>query len=558
MELFLTCIFITAAFVLQSQCSPVICPPRRMFNDSRCQSVFRSCAGLGYNFEFTLVPDQPVVLPSTGIVSRRYERYLRRMLQSYQPFVFTPLDMRITGVRFSTPSKSVRIKAMRVTFKFVSSAKRSVTDLESDLLDVVEKPWILAKDGKKVTFNRLTSNDTGIVGENNLNKHVVQDLSFVRQNDSREVFGKTCLRRNCLSSVEFIDMSDHLSCPSVDLPANHFGGHLFLENQTLTFGNKTVVLKSGTFQESETGLQLCVSEMTRITPSVPVSTHTAAVWRATFSTICLTISDICLFLTFMVYCYLPSLQTLPGKNTMGLVFHLFLAQFLFLCGVNAVTNVVLCQVIGVVLHYMWLSSFFWMFVCAYHMFTVFSNLYGNSPSLSRERSDKRTFIHYCLFADLSPLILIAACASYVLGRSGGRDFGYGGDICFINSIEATGIFFASPLLLILIFNLFFFIRTVLSLQRRPDVIAHSNVCNRNYVGIYFRLSLLLGFGWIFGFFPSNTIMFCLFSVLTGGQGLFIFISFCINRRVLSLLSQKFNCSDFFSQSTSSTKSTDTQ
>ncbi|XP_064603493.1 putative adhesion G protein-coupled receptor E4P [Liolophura sinensis] len=466
--------------------------------------------------------------------------------------------MRITGERFSIPSKSVRIQAIHVTFKFVSSARRSVSDLETDLNEVVEKPWTLVKDGLSVTFRRLTSNGTRIGRKNNLNTSTIQDLSFVSQNDSRGVFGKTCLRRNCLSSVEFIDMSDYLSCPFVEIPSNHFGGRLFLENQTLTFGNQTVVLRAGTYQESGVGVQLCVSEMTRITPSVSVFPNTSASWRATFSTVCLTVSDICLFLTFLVYCYLPSLQTLPGKNTMSLVFHLFVAQFLYLCGVNAVSNAVLCQTIGVVIHYMWLSSFFWMFVCAYHMYTVFSNLYGNSQSVSRERSDKRTFIHYCLFADLSPLILVAACISYVLGRSGGHQIGYGGDICFINSMEAIGIFFASPLLLILIFNLFFFIRTVLSLQRRPDLIAHSNVCNRNYVGIYFRLSLLLGFGWIFGFFPSNTVIFCLFSVFTGGQGIFIFVSFCINRRVLLLLSQKLNCSDLFFQSNSSTKSTDTQ
>ena len=84
----------------------------------------------------------------------------------------------------------------------------------------------------------------------------------------------------------------------------------------------------------------------------------------------------------------------------------------------------------------------------------------------------------------------------------------------------------------LLLNIFFFVATFLNLRR-----AFKNSVNPNedhHFSIYVRLFIIMGITWLFGFisaFTDEFVVDLIFVILTGLQGLFLFLSFVCNRSV---------------------------
>jgi hypothetical protein len=109
---------------------------------------------------------------------------------------------------------------------------------------------------------------------------------------------------------------------------------------------------------------------------------------------CLSLSVICLILHVGIYCALPKLCNLPGKNLLSLSWALLLAQFLFLVGVNPVFEVPLgvCIGIAVVVYFCFLAAFLWMNVMSVDIWRTFSG------STLRGSDGRRTHRKYAVYA----------------------------------------------------------------------------------------------------------------------------------------------------------------
>lgn len=252
--------------------------------------------------------------------------------------------------------------------------------------------------------------------------------------------------------------------------------------------------------------------------------------------ICLVLSIVSLLLTFVVYCLLPHLRTIPGLNNMGLVIHLLLSHGVTL--VNVVADIELswlCSALGVFLHFTLLSSFFWMFVCTYHMLTVFIKI--------RERSSSghplKTFVRYFTVAALCSGLLVAGTIVAVR-VSDSNSIGYGGSICYIQDSRMIIYFVAVPLGCVLVANVAMFVFVIVKVMRMPDMAASSNH-ERNNIIIFVKLSTITGLTWVFGFLYQFTeiILFgYAYIIFNAGQGVFIMVSFICNRRVVDMLRNK--------------------
>jgi hypothetical protein len=121
--------------------------------------------------------------------------------------------------------------------------------------------------------------------------------------------------------------------------------------------------------------------------------------------LCLSISVFCLILHVGIYCALPKLSNLPGKNLLSLSWALLLAQFIFLVGVNPVFEVPLevCIGIAVVDYFCFLAAFFWMNVMSVDIWRTFAgSIFRGSGGLGTHRK-------YAVYAwGTSALLVLAA------------------------------------------------------------------------------------------------------------------------------------------------------
>ncbi|KAK3590082.1 hypothetical protein CHS0354_041125 [Potamilus streckersoni] len=251
------------------------------------------------------------------------------------------------------------------------------------------------------------------------------------------------------------------------------------------------------------------------------------------SVVCTGVSLICLVVTFIIYLRFPILQTVPGKNNMVLIVNLTFAQMLYLIFIAADTfSGWACKLVGILLHFFWLSAVLWLNICTFHMFKVFVRL--NKPNLNV--SSSKTVFKYTLTVFTVSCLLVLVNVIKGLADSGMTQIGYGLGICYISSGIMVGYTFALPVGFVILSNLFMFLVVVHKVRSLPNV--DKNVKNqRNNVVIFAKLSSITGITWIFGLlyqWTNEIALSYVFIVLNASLGVFIMISFVINRRVFRL------------------------
>lgn len=244
------------------------------------------------------------------------------------------------------------------------------------------------------------------------------------------------------------------------------------------------------------------------------------------SLICTCISMICLLVTFITYCMFQSLRSLPGKNNMSLVAAMFFAQGFLQFGLKQTDNSYVCIVIGILIHYFWLTMFLCLNICTFHMYRVFCH---DVVTFSNTHQNK-TFIRYLCFSYGMPFIIVMTKLGifYLSARTSG----YGGNTCFMSEIISYVLSFLLPILVICVFNIILFGCAIHKIKNSPNV--QSNVSSRRDMWIYLKLFSITGITWILiivDSFFSVSFFSVIVGLLSGLQGLFIMSSYIINKRV---------------------------
>ena len=176
------------------------------------------------------------------------------------------------------------------------------------------------------------------------------------------------------------------------------------------------------------------------------------------------ISLFALLLTFLTYCALSSLRTVPGIATMNFIVASFFAQLgLLIVGQRMErTHDHLCTFFAIALHYLWLASFFWTTALAFDV----SRTLGTGMQPGGGGRGRKLFL-YSFFSWGAPLLIIfpslvfhfcdcshGACCTNV-------SFSYGNvDACWIRPQMSNLVAFGIPVMVSLIFNIGLFSRTV--------------------------------------------------------------------------------------------------
>ncbi|XP_078615940.1 uncharacterized protein LOC144884472 [Branchiostoma floridae x Branchiostoma japonicum] len=278
----------------------------------------------------------------------------------------------------------------------------------------------------------------------------------------------------------------------------------------------------------------------------PVEAPTAITADRVVTFVAMVVSLTTLAATIVTYLLFSSLRTLPGLTILNLSTSLFLSQVVFLSSVNRenISSDLLCKVTGMGIHYLYLTSFFWMNVTA---FMVYKTFVVEKTIIVRCRSDHmRKALRYMVYAWGCPLIIVSICAvlEFVdVGPLKDIGFGYGGTVtCWISQLYPLIFAFFVPLAIIIVANAILFIITVISINRTRSVQGKNA---RQNVKVYVRLSTVMGFTWIFGFLAVvvnariiTEILWFLFIIFNCLQGVFLFIAFVCNTRVLNLYKKR--------------------
>ena len=246
------------------------------------------------------------------------------------------------------------------------------------------------------------------------------------------------------------------------------------------------------------------------------------------SFVCGIVSIACLCITTIVY-MLPKLRNQPGRLLLCLSISLCLAQLLFFIARKAEIDSVLCKTLGMLVHFFFLASFMWMNVMSFDVFKTFSASFINA------KNSRKHFAFYSLYVWLSSLIIISVCILLDEMTAWSYRPKYGVSACWISNSKGLMAFLLIPLAVVILLNLFFFalsVRSICVTKRKSSELLQTN---RNCeILIYIKLSTVMGLTWMFGYVATwvqNQVFWYLFVVFNGLQGLFIFCSFVLNRRV---------------------------
>ena len=192
----------------------------------------------------------------------------------------------------------------------------------------------------------------------------------------------------------------------------------------------------------------------------------------------------------------------------------------------------MCNILGVVTHYLALSVHCSLLICSYHVYTIFTTMYL-SQNIPREN---RTFFMYVIFVITVPGIIVAVVAliSFLINSD---DLGYGDAfICFLRKHVLAWTVMFVPSVVVLSVNVVLFCLTYASLRQNEDI--ETNITDEKHVHFYLRVNIMVALTWLFyvlSVAAEVRAMLFLFLVLQCICGIYMFVALVLSRRVTALL-----------------------
>ncbi|XP_053372745.1 uncharacterized protein LOC128546348 [Mercenaria mercenaria] len=507
--------------LVQEKCLAVKCLLSQAYVDGECQQVAERIGGFEYNVFLKVTPVKSIVYNYD--VEAAFKSFLNKWLRKagLEPFIS---DLQISCRKLSNtqPFSYIIIEYFSVYLLLGMTAFY----FETYMAGFLPVKWLLEQHNRNLSVN---------VSDTELFLFIVQfDTGDLLTNDTG------------ISTEEFEHYVPTLLpvflCPVVELNTSFYNvtyntiGVFIKEYDTEIRRSEYIKTNSSVIICTETFRLLTEAKRLKPKPTQKNDEMNSALQntpQGILSLVCSSFSIVCSAITLIVYVRIKSIRTQPGINNISLIMCLICAQAFFQFGIGQSENTPLyiCSLLGVLIHYFWLVTILWMNVCSFHMFRVFCQL----RSVDHTQNVLRTtcfYWFYTLSAALVP-ILVNIVVMYVTSGV----IGYGGKLCYISEYKMVGYCFSLPVAVVIIANLFMFLVTIQRISSQPEVNKERRE-EKKYLLIYAKMSTLTGATWIFGFlyfFTNFSAFEYIFIILNAGQGIFLFLSFVCNARVMRLL-----------------------
>ena len=374
-------------------------------------------------------------------------------------------------------------------------------------------------------------------------KHLFSELNVVANNIVEYSISSTCPSWNKIDSVTICEgqtiyfesedglkntikryadlvVNDMLWCPQVELNSTEYSVEENSGNIRIKATQRTLTQTEYQLTDKKT-VKICLSDYQQVLSVAPPNISVTS--SGLLSLICTSISLAFLVASIFMYAIVPNLRTDVSRYNMTLAFNLIAAQTLFEFGSELIHLPLTCQIIGILAHYFWLSSVFWMNACIINLFYKMC-----FPFHSRGHSDVKLLSLLSLYSFITPgvIVMITSLSNYlVLGFSG-----YGRGICYLSNARSRIYGLAVPVGILVCVNILLFLYTLITIYRLPNL--KSTSTNKVSIIMCVNLSTITGVSWILGFAYEATgfVGFAYaFSVFLGSIGLFLFMTFFANK-----------------------------
>uniref|UniRef100_A0A3B4ADY4 Adhesion G protein-coupled receptor L3 n=1 Tax=Periophthalmus magnuspinnatus TaxID=409849 RepID=A0A3B4ADY4_9GOBI len=228
------------------------------------------------------------------------------------------------------------------------------------------------------------------------------------------------------------------------------------------------------------------------------------------------LSLVCLLISLFTFCFFRGLQS--DRNTIhkNLCICLFIAESLFLVGINRGDQPIACAVFAALLHFFFLAAFTWMFLEGVQLYIMLVEVFESEHS-------RRRYFYIVGYGVPALIVAVSAAVDY---RSYGTDCWLRLDTYFIWS-------FIGPATLIIMLNVIFLGIALYKMFHHTAILKPDSGCLDNiksWVIGAIALLCLLGLTWAFGLMyvnESTVAMAYLFTIFNSLQGMFIFIFHCV-------------------------------
>ena len=216
-------------------------------------------------------------------------------------------------------------------------------------------------------------------------------------------------------------------------------------------------------------------------------------------------------------------RSVPGKNVENLSIALILSHILFVTGIGANDYQVVCLVVGILLHYTWLTVFAFMTITSVSIAkNIRSMVIANAGFIEDTIRTKRELTAAGLF-----LPLIAVVPSCVMEYMDITPYApeYKGKVCFPTAYPANLLFVAGPILTCIVINAVCLIMVIAFIYRHTNETEDMQK-SQSYqqINVYIRMSTLTGVFWVTGIigaaFESEAVNY-IFIVICSLQGFMI-------------------------------------
>ncbi|XP_039887385.1 adhesion G protein-coupled receptor L2 isoform X11 [Simochromis diagramma] len=254
------------------------------------------------------------------------------------------------------------------------------------------------------------------------------------------------------------------------------------------------------------------------------------------------VSLVCLMISIFTFCFFRGLQS--DRNTIhkNLCINLFIAELIFLIGIDMTEPRIGCAIIAGILHFFFLASFSWMCLEGVQLYLMLVEVFESEYSRKK---------YYYVSGYLFPAIVVGVSAAIDYRSYGTKK------ACWL-SVDNHFIWsFIGPVTCIIMLNLIFLVITMYKMVKhsttlKPDSSRLENINNyrvcdgyyntdlpgyednkrfiKSWVMGAFALLCLLGLTWSFGLFfisEASIVMAYLFTIFNTFQGMFIFIFHCL-------------------------------
>ncbi|KYR01885.1 G-protein-coupled receptor family protein [Tieghemostelium lacteum] len=236
------------------------------------------------------------------------------------------------------------------------------------------------------------------------------------------------------------------------------------------------------------------------------------------------------FLTVLTFMLFVKLRTYPIRLILYLCMSIFFAQLFFEISFKTY-DTLFCLPAAIILHYFFLADFIWTFCVAFNFYQMI---------VKRNRDAESFEKYYHLAAWGIPMFIVVFIAGF-------QKYQNRGGFCYLENEVPVFVGFFVPGLLIVCANavIFFFIAREIhdTLKNAPRT--EKKEKSKEF-RVYFSIFVSIGLSWIFGFimtFFTNKVLelifLVLFSITTPLQGFLIFLSYCLNDKVISSYAKAF-------------------